>query len=254
MARKVAVTAALVSLAVFAVGFGMWRYWWTALDHHPEQDACSFGPVTNADYRQMLARVKALQAEGKGHWGSLSGPTRTPRDIAPHQARSSPLQLMARMNEFSAGTSSLYEQRMIMHAVMRAAGGYLNEASSGLNDFSRSPNDGIPKQFINAVYAFHSNYRGDGGTSLAPFAIFVVWLQGQQSALEAERLSQHGLPWREITNRFAAVGLDVSVFSVRPNAAGVSIFHMPRAETCLPELDPRIAQLYGDWVREQRQP
>ncbi len=246
--------ALLVSLAVLAIGFGLWRYWWTALDHHPEQDTCSFGPVTNADYRQMLARVKALQAEGKGHWGPLSSPTRTPRDIAPHQARSSPLQLMARMNEFSAGTSSLYEQRMIMHAVMRAAGGYLHSASHGRNDFSRLLESEVPRKFVDAVYALHSNFRGDGGTSFVPSAIFVIWLQGPQSSVEAELLSQHGLPWRELSNRFAAVGLDVDIFSLRPNPSSVPILDMPQAETCLPELDPRIAEIYSAWARDQRKP
>jgi hypothetical protein len=243
----------LVSLAVLAAGYGMWRYWWTALDHHSEQDACSFGPVTNEEYRQMLARVKALQAEGKGHWAPLRGPTRSYVTASPPGPPGVPEQLAARMNELSEGMTSLYDRRMAMHAVMRAAGAYLhNSRLYGLNDFSRDlAVDRIPRNFISAEYQMHSNYRGDllGMLLLAPFGSFDVSLNGEYES----GLSEPNW-WRP--NQFRASGFSVSLIGrflsalfLIPPREGVYILRMPPAEQCLIDLDTRVASVYETWAR-----
>jgi hypothetical protein len=246
----------LISLAVLVAGIGLWRYWWTALDHHPEQDACSFGPVTNAEYRQMLERVKALQAEGKGHWAPLRGPTRSAPNSSPPGPSGSPQQLAARINELSVGMTSLYERRMVMHAVMRAAGAYLhNSRRSGLNDFSRDlAANRIPRSFISAIYVMHSNYRGDGlgMILLAPFASFAISLNG-----DYEPGMREPEWWEAHRNMFTISGLDISVLMgflgvVQPYNA--SVLRLPRAESCLPDLDPRIAEIYTEWARRRLKP
>lgn len=240
----------LVCLAVLAV----WRYGWTALDHHPEQDACSFGPVTNAEYRQMLARVKALQAEGKGHWAPLRGPTQTSPHSSPPGPSGSPQQLAARMNEFSDDISSLYMRRAVMHAVMRGAGAYLHSARlSGQNDFSRDlVENRTPRYFISATYVLHSNYRGDGTTVLAPFGWFPVTLNGEWEPLQPQQLTARDLERYKLANQFTIVGLDNSIFN-SPGRAGAVTFQLPVAEACLPDLDPRVAQIYEDWARSRPQ-
>lgn len=159
------------------------------------------------------------------------------------------------MNELSAGVTSLYERRMVMHAVMRAAGAYLhNSRLSGLNDFSRDLGvNRIPISFIAADYVIHSNYRGDGlgMLLLAPFASFVVSLNGdyEPGAREPEG-------WNAHRNMFTISGLDISVLMgflgvVQPSNA--AILHLPTAESCLPDLDPRVEQIYEDWAQSRPQ-
>jgi hypothetical protein len=242
----------LVSLAVLAVGFGLWRYWWTALDHHPEQDSCSFGPVTNAEYRALLAEARRRQAIGSSHWAPLHGRTRSVEGPPP----GSPEQLAARMNELSDDTSSLYMRRAVMHAVMRGAGAYLHSARlSGRNDFSRDlAANRIPRSFISADYVLHSNYRGDGASLLAPFAWFPVTLNGEWEPLQPNQFTIQDLEKFKLANRFTVVGLDYSFLFHWPGLAGAVIFRLPAAEFCLPELNPRVAQVYEDWARSRPQP
>jgi hypothetical protein len=243
----------LISLAVLAVGFGLWRYWWTALDHHPEQDACSFGPVTNQEYRQMLARVKALQAEGKGVWAPLHGPTRSHPFSSPPGPPGVPEQLAARMNELGAGMTSLHERRMVMHAVMRAAGAYLHDSRLfGRNDHSRDlAANRIPERFVSATYVMHSKYRGEflDMLLLAPFGAVDVHLIGQYEPA-------HFAPKWWQPNNFQANGHAVSVIGrflanifLTPPREGVYILRMPPAEQCLLEPDARVAEIYENWAR-----
>jgi hypothetical protein len=248
----------LVSLAVLAVGFGMWRYWWTALDHFPEQDACSFGLVTNAEYRQMLARVKVLQAEGKGVWAPLRGPTRSDTVASPTNPPGVPEQLAARMNELSGDTTSLYVRQAVMHAVMRAAGAYLhNSRLFGLNDFSRDlAENRTPTNFISAEYMMHSNYRGDflGMLLLAPFGKFHTRLNGEYG--EGLREPEWWRPnqFRVSGTAFYVIGRFLSILAVMPTPAGGYFPSMPPGESCLFEPDPRVVNLYTKWARTRQSP
>jgi hypothetical protein len=107
----------LVSLAVLAVGFGLWRFWWSALDHNPQQDTCMFGTVTNSRYLELLADAKRRQGTEAGVWGPLSGGREQRAD-----------QLRYRMEDITAGMTSLYERLAAVHAVLRAAGGHVTRS------------------------------------------------------------------------------------------------------------------------------
>ena len=70
---------------------------------HPEQDACTFGPVTNADYREMLSKARSAQ-----RWTWLGT---KPED-----------QLEKQLLEVSGNDPSPYVKIAAMHAVLRALG------------------------------------------------------------------------------------------------------------------------------------
>jgi hypothetical protein len=78
------------------------------LDWHGEQDGCSFGPVSNARYRELLAEAKRKQAT---EWPGLVWHDRKAGD-----------QLKQRFDDLSRGATSIYERIAAMHAVMRAVG------------------------------------------------------------------------------------------------------------------------------------
>jgi hypothetical protein len=70
---------------------------------HPEQDECTFGPVTNAEYRAMLLKARSLQ-----RWRWLGSKTAD--------------ELLKQFLEVSEGSSSPYVKIAAMHAVFRAIG------------------------------------------------------------------------------------------------------------------------------------
>jgi hypothetical protein len=80
---------------------------------HSDQDSCSFGPVTNGQYRAYLAEVKHRQ---QTEWPRF---TNDGEEIA--------RQLNVRFNDMIGTNSSPYAKLAIMHAVLRAIGAeYLN--------------------------------------------------------------------------------------------------------------------------------
>lgn len=70
---------------------------------HAEQDSCTFGPVSNAEYRQMLSEARSFQ-----RWKWLG---------------SNPAQeLLGEFERISRNSSSPYTKIAAMHAVLRALG------------------------------------------------------------------------------------------------------------------------------------
>ena len=78
------------------------------IDMHWEQDRCTFGPVSNERYRELLAEAKHRQA--------TTGPRLVRED---YQAG---VLLNERFDDLSRGITSLYERIAAMHAVVRALG------------------------------------------------------------------------------------------------------------------------------------
>jgi hypothetical protein len=76
---------------------------------HSEQDTCSFGPVSNARYRELLAEAKRRQA---ANWPRL-----------PWSNNKAGALLNERFDDLSSDMTSVYERLAAMHAVMRALGG-----------------------------------------------------------------------------------------------------------------------------------
>jgi hypothetical protein len=244
----------LVSLAVLAAGYGMWRYWWTALDHFPEQDFCEFGPIVNARYQALLSEARQRQAKGEGPWTRLRGATRTSID----DPSGAGAQIAARMEDLSARLTSLHERQAAAHAVMRAMGGFLinSKLSEGI-DHSRELAAGrVPETFLSVAYAVHSNYRIDGGALLAPFAEFRVILRGQDVSEASDAPAVQSVIRNSRENRFSVIGLDTSVlFGMlgSPQPYGAYVFQVPPGHTCPPKLDQRVAKIYENWVAQRPQ-
>lgn len=93
--------AALVALAaiVFLPLLGM----------NGDQDECSFGPVSNAHYRELLAEADRLQAT----WPPLVADSGKVMDL-----------LNRRLDDLAGSATSIHERVAAMHAVMRALGGH----------------------------------------------------------------------------------------------------------------------------------
>jgi hypothetical protein len=111
--RRVGLVVMLVLLAAFA-----WRCIAPFLQGRPEQDACEFGPVSNARYRELLAEAKRrdgttwpkLRAYG---WQLSQGTLdRLQEGIS------------RRVNDLTSGMTSVYEKFAAMHAVARSLGAY----------------------------------------------------------------------------------------------------------------------------------
>jgi hypothetical protein len=62
--------AAVASVLLLVTAYGVWRFEAPNIDRHDEQDACSFGPVTNARYRELLDNAKLKL---RTTWRSLRG-------------------------------------------------------------------------------------------------------------------------------------------------------------------------------------
>lgn len=87
------------------------------LETHPEQDACSFGPVSNARYRELLAEARRKQ---KTTWPPIAW-DRVKTEAA----------LNERFDDLSRGMTSVFERLAAMHAVMRATGGDYRRSGFG---------------------------------------------------------------------------------------------------------------------------
>lgn len=98
----------LIALFVFAVPRLTTWFPFTFPFDHPEQDECTFGPVTNADYRAILAKARSLQ-----RWTWIGDS----RKVTKEQEA-----LSKQFSEVSENSSSPYVKIAAMHAVLRALG------------------------------------------------------------------------------------------------------------------------------------
>jgi hypothetical protein len=80
---------------------------------HPEQDACQFGPVTNAEYRAMLSKARSIQ---RWTWLPLESAGRV---------------LMSQFRNVSDNSPSPYVKIAAMHAVFRALGADFRHINAG---------------------------------------------------------------------------------------------------------------------------
>jgi hypothetical protein len=94
------------------------------LNRHAEQDNCTFGPVSNADYRAYLARAKALL------------PPPTPSLLLD---RTLALRLDDLFDSLSGGETNVYSRLAIMHATLRAVGAEYRNTNG--NDITRGTSD-----------------------------------------------------------------------------------------------------------------
>jgi len=101
----VSFTAKVLSFVLFATLAG---YIFTLLDFHSEQDQCSFGPVSNERYRQLLADAEWYQMK---RWPPFVWSGDTLGRL-----------LSAQYQEMSEQNDSAYEKIAKMHAIFRGIG------------------------------------------------------------------------------------------------------------------------------------
>jgi hypothetical protein len=146
--------AVLLISGLLAVYAG-WRFGMPYIDTKPEQDKCSFGPVSNTKYRELLAEARARI---KNSWPSLDGTTEQKENI-----------LRQQVEEFWKRSNSFYESLASMHAVMRAHHAYLEGMEKQIDGTTYGS---IPQVFnpatpfgvhaeIHFGYYFHSNTIGE---------------------------------------------------------------------------------------------
>lgn len=121
--------AMIFLLTTLALYLG-WRFGAPYFDTHPEQDACEFGPVSNARYRELLAEARK---RSETVWPQLKGAQLKPADNLRHDTIWPPSNgaqleqgdnLRIRIADLTAGTTSLEERIAGMHAVMRETGAF----------------------------------------------------------------------------------------------------------------------------------
>lgn len=102
------------------------------LNTHTEQDDCSFGPVSNVDYRGYLARAKAQSRVA------------TP-SIFYIDDRAVAMKLNDLFENLSRGKTDIYSRIAIMHATLRSVGAEYRNTNGNNVDEGRS------EPFVNAV-------------------------------------------------------------------------------------------------------
>jgi len=96
------------------------------LNRHAEQDNCTFGPVSNAEYRAYLARAKALL------------PFPTPSLFLADEAFA--LKLNDLFDSLSRAETNVYSRVAIMHATLRAVGAeYRNTNGNAIDHGASDP-------------------------------------------------------------------------------------------------------------------
>lgn len=100
---------------------------------HPEQDACEFGPVTNAQYRAMLSKARSIQ-----RWTWL--PRKSAESV-----------LLKQFLDVSDNSPSPYVKIAAMHAVFRALGADFRNTHADDETYARAAKGGGALSFSYAL-------------------------------------------------------------------------------------------------------
>jgi hypothetical protein len=139
---------------LLAGGLAVWLAWLYIAPHfdtRPEQDACSFGPVTNERYRELLAEARRRQASGRwsrlrGHGGDMNA------------------NLQFRLDDLMDGMDSIYERIAAVHAVMRALGAnYRVTSPDAENAFAGASHSARNSEFNSPMFVYVINVHKIGG-------------------------------------------------------------------------------------------
>lgn len=124
-----------LGLAILLTTVGLYVYPW--LDTKPEQDDCSFGSVSNAEYRELLAEAERLaetewpsltraeirkHIDGGGRPRGIPGPDESVRFGSRWMNDGLSNLLAARVRSLALEQNSAEAQIAAAHAVMRASG------------------------------------------------------------------------------------------------------------------------------------
>lgn len=127
-----------ICTALLLAAYGVWRFIMPAMNLHPDQDECSFGPVSNAQYRAILNRARQKTRED---WPTLFWvPVRRRSAANGRIVRAEDEQadrLKKRIADINKNASTLPERIAGIHAVMRATGAnFYNLPSNRFNAWS----------------------------------------------------------------------------------------------------------------------
>jgi hypothetical protein len=122
------------------------------LNTHSEQDDCSFGPVSNVDYREYLARARAQSR--------IATPSLFYLDD-----RAVAMKLNNLFENLSRGKTDIYSRIAIMHAILRSVGAeYRNTNGNNIDEGQSDPfvsavNGAVPISFqylldVNRLWVF----------------------------------------------------------------------------------------------------
>jgi hypothetical protein len=89
------------------------------LDGHSKQDDCSFGEVSNARYRELLAKAEHLQ---RTKWKPLTFQTESEQQWTGNRPDPRNVRLAERFRDMTEGMATVQERLAAMHAMMRAMG------------------------------------------------------------------------------------------------------------------------------------
>jgi hypothetical protein len=153
--KRMIVVFLLVALTLY-LG---WRFGAPYFDTRHEQDACEFGPVSNATYRELLAEAKRRNATV---WPPL-------REASAEKEKAK--MLSQRIDDLSSHAKTLYKKFAAVHAVMRERGGYLAKAYIVLSRFPSDDRDAaggrspqtrlITAATLRLSYFVHSDFVGN---------------------------------------------------------------------------------------------
>lgn len=158
----------LLLLAV--VGGTAFLYLRPLFERHPEQDECTFGPVSNVQYRALLAEARR-RSPAPWTWYNTWSEDYAPPNPVPLGDHAEPrhkiaYQITKRIDELSPDRSQIYHRIATMHAVMRAIGAYFSRAglsSPGQKPYSVSMKRDGSMSFDSAIYQYFLDVHVVGG-------------------------------------------------------------------------------------------
>ena len=204
--------------AAIAVGFlivvGVALNYAPLLSMHSEQDECSFGPISNEQYRSYLLETRNRQ---RTRWSAFS---RDDQLIG--------RELRSRLSDMLVGEGTVYERIAIIHAILRAIGAeYLNANGRAEPD----PFEGARKRRQDVRFNYRVDINRLGLLQPYPRTIWII-----------ASIPDPDIPRPEITRLYG----DLSI-----SALTVSIFDHPPSETltssgqsCPPSPSTEAAERY----------
>lgn len=147
-------------------------------ERHPEQDDCSFGPVSNVQYRALLAEARRGSPAPWTWYDTWSTDYAPPNPVpfGDHAERRHKIahQITKMIDELSPDRSQIYHRVATMHAVMRAIGAYFSRAGlskPGQKPYSVSVRRDGSTSFDGAIYRYYLDIHRVGGIHLLRHAV-----------------------------------------------------------------------------------
>jgi hypothetical protein len=207
-ALRAAIAVGLIVVAGVAANYA------PLLSMHSEQDECSFGPISNEQYRSYLFEARNRQ---RTKWSAFS---RDDQQIG--------RELRSRLSDMVTEGGSVYERIAMMHAILRAVGAvYLN--TNGRVEVDPYESARNHRQDVEFNYQVDINRLG----FFQPYPRN-LWI--------VAKIEDPDIPRPEITRLYGELSITsatVSIFDHPPYE-----FLSPSGQSCPPTPSPSIAARY----------